>query len=82
MVTYHDDTAVVFFGKTWKDTQVNVELGIQTISNWLQLIFLTLKHWKNQSYKFFCVKAIFFLIHVEPETALVLGAENLSVPFK
>lgn len=48
---YADDTAIIFYDKTWKSTLSNSEIGLSTVSNWLNENLLTLNSSKT---KFLC----------------------------
>lgn len=42
IISYADDTAVIFSGETWEDVRVNAEQGLKQIDRWLRSNILTL----------------------------------------
>lgn len=40
--TYADDTAIIFYGKSWEEVQNSADRGLQTVAHWLKQNLLTL----------------------------------------
>lgn len=52
MFAYADDTAILFYGKTWKDAHTAAETGMQIVANWLGHNLLTLNMDKTKVVNF------------------------------
>lgn len=53
IVCYADDTAIIFHGNNWESAQRNAEIGMATVSNWLNNNLLTLNTSKTKFVNFF-----------------------------
>jgi hypothetical protein len=50
IISYADDTSVVFTGRTWNDVRADAENGLAIVAAWLRNNLLTLNTKKNQLY--------------------------------
>ncbi|CAH2095676.1 unnamed protein product [Euphydryas editha] len=55
--TFADDTAMIFYGKTWQDVRTKAEEGLRIATRWLQANILTLNESKTKFLTFGTSKA-------------------------